>query len=152
MILWVYIPFLFQTALCLHFFSSRLADNETEFNIWSTIEGILIIILSSWFIYLEILQFLSYEQDPEKQKGKFESFIDGLKNHFRNGEITNWIDLFSGILNTVLVFNEIVGKFYYSLEDGSLRILALTAIAFAWYKVFYWMRLFSNYAFFMNLL
>ena len=33
-----------------------------------------------------------------------------------------------------------------------MRLLALSAIAFVWYKVFYWMRLFEKPAFFMHLL
>ena len=38
------------------------------------------------------------------------------------------------------------------LDHEYLKICAVSAVGFVWYKVFYWMRLFKNPAFFMNLL
>ena len=65
-------------------------------------------------------------------------------------DLTNMIDVLSGILNIVLVVNEISS--YAILSFELTKFSAMLAVFFVWYKVFYWMRLFTKPAFFMNLL
>ena len=45
--------------------------------------------------------------------------------------------------------NETFGRQF--VDESMLRTYALLAIAFVWYRNFYWMRLFEAPAFFMNL-
>ena len=93
-----------------------------------------IIILTLYFLGLEVLQLYNPQQTL------FKYLLD----------LTNFIDIFSGILNIVLVLNEISN--YSVLGFDLTKLFAMLAIFFVWYKVFYWMRLFTKPAFFMNLL
>ena len=65
-------------------------------------------------------------------------------------QLTNIIDLTSSTLNCALVLNELLDHFI--LDHEFLKVCTMFALAFVWYKVFYWMRLFKDPAFFMNLL
>ena len=67
-------------------------------------------------------------------------------------EFTNYIDCISAVINLVLIINQdfIPGHVLYDFQTQ--KTLAAVAIAFVWYKSFYWMRLFDSTAFFMNLL
>ena len=60
------------------------------------------------------------------------------------------IDLVSSILNFLLILNELLD--HSILDHEYLKFCAVLAVTFVWYKVFYWMRLFKNPAFFSNLL
>ena len=53
----VYLPFVIQSILCVHYFSFRLAETEANNTFWSIIEGLAIIIFSFYFLWLEYLQF-----------------------------------------------------------------------------------------------
>lgn len=60
------------------------------------------------------------------------------------------IDLISSALNFLLVLNEYLD--HSILDHEYLKVCSVFAVAFVWYKIFYWMRLFKDPAFFMNLL
>ena len=72
----------------------------------------------------------------------------GPKEYFF--DLTNMIDIISSLLNWILVLNEC---FDHALIDSTmLKVCSMFALGFVWYKIFYWMRLFKEPAFFMNLL
>ena len=141
-LLWVYLPFLLQSVLCILYFSDKLAEKEPINTIYSTIEGTGIIALSGYFLWLEYLQFSDGKEDDN------ERLRDRIVKYFAE-EATNYVELLSSILNTFLVLNESFGRW---IDGENLKLLALAATIFIWFKNFYWMRLFEKPAFFMNLL
>lgn len=56
----------------------------------------------------------------------------------------------SAFLNLILVLNECLD--HAIIDSTTLKFSSMLAVAFVWYKIFYWMRLFKDFAFFMNLL
>ena len=92
-----------------------------------------------YFIWHELLQFYENVED---------TFVERLVNYF-GSSLTNFIEGFSALLNIFLVLNEIFER--QLVEDSQLKFFALLAIAFIWYRNFYWMRLFEEPAFFMGL-
>ena len=92
-----------------------------------------------YFIWHEILQF--YEDLDD-------TFVERLIKYF-GSSLTNFIEGASALLNIFLVLNETFGR--QLVEDSQMKFFALLAIAFIWYRNFYWMRLFENPAFFMGL-
>ena len=78
-------------------------------------------------------------------------FLQMKSNRHYFFELTNWIDIGSAILNTVLMIKH--DFFFHSWYGFSTqKHWATLAIALVWYKAFYWMRLFTETAFFINLL
>ena len=65
-------------------------------------------------------------------------------------DLTNMIDITSSILNFTLVLNECLD--HALIDSTALKFCAMLAVSFVWYKIFYWMRLFKDTAFFINLL
>ena len=66
-LLWVYLPFVLQSLLCILYFSGKLAENEPKNTIYSAIEGIGIIALSAYFLWLEYLQFSDGKEDNDER-------------------------------------------------------------------------------------
>ena len=89
---------------------------------------------------LEYVQFKEIEE---------ENFIQKLLVHF--SELTNFFEFSSATLNIFLIVNEWTGRSLTRTDDG-LKFFAVLDIFLVWYKAFYWMRLFTKPAFFMNLL
>ena len=138
-ILLVFIPFILQSILVLLYFSTRLQEDlPLEYGISNIIWEILILISACYFIYHEVLQALPI--------GK--GIRDFEFTYFYS--YTNDMELLSQVLNIFLVFNEWSDR---KLSDNNwLRVYSLMAIGLVWFKAFYWMRLFAEHAFFINLL
>tara|TARA_B110000285_G_scaffold234330_1_gene310895 strand:+ start:5703 stop:6308 length:606 start_codon:yes stop_codon:yes gene_type:complete len=70
------------------------------------------------------------------------------------GDTWNWLDLLSFIFNTAfLIFintNVLMGRILIPIDFT--RIIGACCCYLMWLKVFYWMRLFSNTAYFINLI
>ena len=60
------------------------------------------------------------------------------------------LEIISALLNTFLILNEWVDRSW--TNNNALKLCSVTAIGLVWFKAFYWMRLFKEHAFFMNLL
>ena len=129
---YVFLPFMLQSAACLIYFSLYLQHEEPEFSLSGLFLQLCIVVSTIYFVYQEGLQI--------KDKEFLEYFWD----------LNNIFDLTSSFLNWVLVLNEWVN--HYLIDSTSLKICTMFALVGVWYKVFYWMRLFQNPAFFMNLL
>ena len=96
---------------------------------WLT--GASVYITTIYFAYLEWLQ------------------IESNQTYFF--ELTNWVDVGSAILNIVLIIKHNF-FFHHGYDFNATKHWATLTILFAWYKTFYWMRLFTETAFFINLL
>lgn len=90
----------------------------------------LIFITTVWFLYIECLQIKQY-------KCSSRYWLD----------LTNFVDLLSSILNISLILLNWTGS-----ENELIKVGAMIAVFFVWYKTFYWMRLYKQQAFLMNLL
>ena len=56
-VVWIYLPFLAQSIVCIVFFSWYLAFDEPVNSFWIKFWGTLILILSAYFEFIEFLQF-----------------------------------------------------------------------------------------------
>ena len=129
---YVFLPFMLQSAACFIYFSFYLQHEEPEFSVSGILLQKCILVLTIYFVYLEGLQMLD--------QGPYDYLWD----------LNNIIDLTSSVLNWVLVVNEWVNHFF--LDSKSLKVCTMLALVCVWYKLFYWLRLFKDPAFFMNLL
>ena len=129
---YVFLPFVAQSASCFIYFSFYLQHEEFEFSVTGLILQLCIVLTTIYFVYLESLQVSD----------------SGAKDYFL--DLTNMIDIISSILNFVLVLNECLN--HALIDSTALKFCSMLAVIFVWYKTFYWMRLFKEPAFFMNLL
>ena len=97
--------------------------------------------MSLYFSWHEFLQFNDVDEDEK------DTLVARLMKYY--GTLTNFIESMSAGLNIFIVLNETFGRQF--VDESMLRTYALLAIAFVWYRNFYWMRLFEAPAFFMNL-
>ena len=67
-------------------------------------------------------------------------------------DLFNLADMASTALILFLLITEETFKDDHDMNRQTRMTLAGVAIAFTWFKLFYWMRLFKNFAFFINLL
>ena len=121
-----------QSIACFAYFSFYLEHEEFEFSKSGLLLQICIVVTTVYFLYLESLQIID----------------DGFKEYFF--DLTNFIDIVSSLMNFMLILNELLD--HAIIDSTALKFCAMLAIIFVWYKLFYWMRLFKNPAFFMNLL
>lgn len=140
-ILWVFFPFVIQSICCVVYFSLALQEEEPTFSVWCILAEVVIIGLSAFFLWLEHIQF--------KEREGQGSLCQRLRQHF--AELTNICEFSAATLNIFLVVNEWSGRSLTGNHDW-LKFFAVCDIGLVWYKAFYWMRLFSKPAFFMNLL
>ena len=128
----VFIPFVLQTISCVIFFSYYIYKPPEECGelTYRLIQGTLYT-TTIYFEYLEILQIFSN------------------KTYFF--ELINYIDNGSTVLNLFLIIQH---DFFFreGYEHKDKQHWAAFAILLVWFKVFYWMRLFTETAFFINLL
>ena len=134
----VFIPFSFYAIACIVYFSlyyepDKINSGEDSLVKWA---------LKVW-IYIITLYMFSFEV--------FQIIDKGLMDYL--SELSNWSDQ----LSTFLILYLLIGEDF--LRDNSSQIteqhnltFAVIAVMMTWFKVFYWMRLFNNFAFFMNLL
>ena len=110
-----------------------MQEEEFEQNFWEFITKVCVYVTSIYFAWLEWLQ------------------IKDKRLSIYMSELTNYMDVGSIILNFVLVFKQdFFRNSWYSFNTQ--KTLAAIACACIWYKTFYWMRLFTSTAFFINLL
>ena len=65
-------------------------------------------------------------------------------------EITNCFEVLSHFLNIFLIVNEWTDRKF--TNNDFLKFFAVFCIAFVWFKVFYWMRIYEEHAFFTKLI
>ena len=98
--------------------------------------------MSLYFSWHEFLQFNDVDEDEK------DTVVARVMKYF-GSSLTNVIESSSSVFNIFIVLNETFGRQF--VDESMLRTYALLAIAFVWYRNFYWMRLFEAPAFFMNL-
>ena len=138
-ILLVFIPFVIQSVIVVLYFSTRLQEDlPLEYGAMNYVCEILILLLTCYFIFHEVLQTIPIGGSIRDVQYKYLF------------SLTNVSELLSYGLNLFLVFNEWSGR---KLSDNKrLKLYTLVAIGLVWFKAFYWMRLFAEHAFFINLL
>ena len=126
----VFLPFLLQSVACFIYFTFFTKPEKHEWKITTMILEGLIFITTVWFLYIECLQI-------KQHKCSSRYWLD----------LTNFVDLFSSVLNISLILLN-----WTSSENELIKVGAMIAVYFVWYKTFYWMRLYKQPAFLMNLL
>lgn len=142
--MFVFIPFVIQSILCVIYFSTKLHEDLNGRDNAHFFYEFFILLLTFYFIFHEILQLIEFKR---KDKG-----IWGItsQNLYERLTITNVMEISSAFLNLLLIVNEWTDR---RITNGDWhRLFVLIAIGLVWFKAFYWMRLFEKHAFFMNLL
>lgn len=95
--LFVFIPFIIQSVICVLYFSIKLRDPDPKASFFSIFAEFSIIGLSVYFLWHELLQFRAIEGNFRRKLSYFT-------------EITNCAEVLSYFLNFFLVANEWSGR------------------------------------------
>ena len=128
------IPFLVHFWASVILFSEYFTQEPPEtFILKLTITKTLCYVLTMYFQMFEVLQWIEL----------------GFTSYW--SDLQNWLETSSTIINLVLLINY---DFFYGhwFDMNTQQTLAAVAVGLMWFKLFTWMRIYSQTAFFMRLL